>query len=165
MANERCPKCGEPLTNFNRGGELVFDCHYDPKDCRIIELERLLSEAQSLAKQRGDDNRALRLKVIALRAALGAAVDHIGLIDGDSESLGFVAKTRVLLPGLKETLVNTSATTAAVRAEIEREALEKAFDRVNGWIDKYQPKALCTSPRLANEELRAAILGTQQEKQ
>lgn len=57
---ERCPKCGGELTYFNRGGELVFDCHYDQKDCLIKSLEQQLEEAKARAEDMKQRNTRLR---------------------------------------------------------------------------------------------------------
>lgn len=63
----RCPKCGSELTYFNRGGELVFDCHYDPKDCRIAALEKELGETKADVTSR----RALIKEVADMALACG----------------------------------------------------------------------------------------------
>lgn len=141
MANERCPKCGEPLTNFNRGGELVFDCHYDPKDCRIIELQResatFKATAQGLLNFQKQDReriaelesllRASEARELVLRDALMdygrhiQSIPELGIVGCDFDpEIGATCTC-----GLRPALSNTSATAQETVERIEREALEK----------------------------------------
>ena len=217
MSENLCPRCGSEMSYFNRGGELVFDCHYDKKDCRIAALEKELEEANARAEDMKQRNAKLRQervdyyngsaleKVTAKYNGLLVSYDTLAQKPGrelilesqihkvESERDAALAKVVGLEVKLKETIFeamgqcsvlrealeasqtwlyhhpqqegqenrrklneavlnHTSATAQRVRGEIEREALEKAWERC-------EAVEIAPMQSMGHEKYRAAILG------
>lgn len=165
---ERCPKCGSEMVLWNtyprgidKANEVpTWRCPLDPKDCRIAELERQL-EAEKNSHKRNlavvlnskeateadldaalTRERDLKGEVLALRSALKEL--HACQVGQDHPRL----QKAFELAG--ETLAITSATAQQVKKSIEREALEKAWERV-----KAIPAGEIGKPGIS---IRAAIL-------
>lgn len=155
MANERVP-LSQRIRPNSEAAQWVCD--------EVAELERLLEEAREAARtaraHMHSDGRCVEIvmserdaalaQVAVLREALECHGDH----SPDCATEDIDGSAYECDCGFDEALFDTSVTAHQFVQRIEREALEKAVDRVDMYVNKlHPPMGRAAAP------LRAAILG------